>query len=237
MLYFNMQFKLDNGDLISLTLIRKPRMKHIYLRVTPDGVVVSANRRAKLSDIEAFVYSKSAWLRKHLGVQKVQNEKRQIVSGNRVYYRGEATLLECNEVEKIKKATLERLEDRFLLSMPKDTTQEERGLLFDAFYKKEAIHQILPMVDRWSKIMGLKPKDIGFRRAKRRWGSCSSQNSLSFNYYLMKLPLPMVEYVVVHELAHIEEKNHSADFWALVESHLPNYKVLVKELRAFERLL
>ena len=53
----------------------------------------------------------------------------------------------------------------------------------------------------------------------------------------MKLPKHLIEYVVVHELAHIKEKNHSKNFWALVEEFLPNYKVLVKELREFERLL
>ena len=53
----------------------------------------------------------------------------------------------------------------------------------------------------------------------------------------MKLPVNIIEYVVVHELAHIEEKNHSKNFWALVEEFLPNYKAVVKELREFERVL
>ena len=231
-----MQFQLDNGDYISLEIVRKPNMKHIYLRVTQNGVLVSANRRTKLSDIEAFVLSKSAWLRKHLKVQEQRDEKRELVTGNEVYFQGKVFVLECKEEECCKKITLELTEDKFHIVMSKETPQEVLQLLFDNFYKSRAIETIAPMVEQWSKRMSLYPKKIGFRKAKRRWGSCSSQNSLSFNYYLMKLPLPIVEYVVVHELAHIKEKNHSKDFWSVVEEFLPHYRELVKELREFEKV-
>ena len=232
-----MQFKLDNNDTISLTIVRKTNMKHIYLRITPEGVVVSANKRTKLSEIEAFVYSKSSWLRKHLKVQETKNKKQLFVTGNEVYFQGQPIVLACEEKENTKSFTLELVENRFIITMPTNSTQEELKLLFDNFYKREAIVSISPMVEKWSKKMNLHPSNIGFRRAKRRWGSCSSQNSLSFNVYLMKLPLSVVEYVVVHELAHIKEKNHSKNFWAVVEEFLPNYKELVKELREFERVI
>ena len=232
-----MQFELDNNEVISLEIVRKPKMKHIYLRVTPQGVMVSANKRAKLSDIEAFVFSKSAWLRKHIQVQEQKKEKQLLVTGNEVYFKGSAFVLECHELANIKKPSLLFMDEKFLISMPHATEQESLALLFDNFYKNSAIEIIGAMVEEWSSKMNLYPKNIGFRKAKRRWGSCSSQNSLSFNYYLMKLPLPLVEYVVVHELAHIEQKNHSKNFWALVEEHLPNYRALVKELREFESLI
>lgn len=131
--------------------------------------------------------------------------------------------------------TLEMFEQKFLIKMPQNTTQEMLQELFNDFYKKEAIKTISPMVEKWAEKMALYPENIAFRKATRQWGSCSSQNNLSFNYYLMKLPLYMIEYVVVHELAHIKEKNHSKNFWALVEKSLPNYKTVVTELREFER--
>ena len=232
-----MKFQLDDNDYISLEIVRKAKMKHIYLRVTPDGVVVSTNRRTRLTDIEAFVFSKSAWLRKHLKVQERRKEKQLLVTGNEVYFQGEAFVLECIEKENIKKPTLEFVANKFIIDMPKETSQEALQLLFNNFYKSKAIGLINPLVEQWSSKMNLHSKNIGFRKARRRWGSCSSQNALSFNYYLMKLPLSVIEYVVVHELAHIKEKNHSKDFWAVVEEYLPNYKELVKELREFERVL
>jgi predicted metal-dependent hydrolase len=232
-----MQFKLDNNAYISLEIVRKQNMKHIYLRVTPNGVIVSTNKRTKLADIEAFVYSKSTWLIKHLKVQEQRKEKQLLVTGNFVYFQGQAFVLKCIEKENMKKPTLEFTENKFIINMPKETPQEALQLLFDNFYKQQAIEQIYTMVEEWSNKMNMHPKNIGFRKAKRRWGSCSSQNTLSFNYYLMKLPLEIVEYVVVHELAHIKEKNHSKNFWAVVEEFLPNYKELVQELREFESVL
>ena len=231
-----MKFKLDNDQSISLEIVRKRNLKHIYLRVTPKGVEVSANKHVPLAEIEAFVLSKSAWLRKHLNILKEKKKKQALVTGNEVYYQGEACLLVFQD-HQLQQVELEFKEQQFFIKMSKEVEQEILEELFNRFYKNRAIEFITPMVEIWSKKMSLKPSNIGFRKAKRQWGSCSSQNSLSFNYYLMKLPQSLVEYVVVHELAHIKEKNHSKNFWALVEKFLPNYKALVKDLREFERLL
>lgn len=231
-----MQFKLKNNQEISLEIVRKPRLKNINLRITPKGVVVSANRRMPLADIEAFVLSKSDWLSKHLKNQEAQEKKRLFITGNEVYFKGEAFILECVEMQR-HDVTLELCEKKFVIQMPHNTSQITLQELFNDFYKKEAIMYITPLVEDWVKKMKLYPKGIAFRKTTRQWGSCSSQNSLSFSSYLMKLPLHIIEYVVVHELAHIQEKNHSTNFWALVEEFLPNYKALVKELREFERVL
>jgi predicted metal-dependent hydrolase len=232
-----MQFKLENNQLIDVKIVRKPRMKHIYLRINPTGVVVSANRRTPLSDIEKFVFSKSAWILKHLKVQEGERKKRELVTGNEIYFQGKPYVLNCQVKEGLRNVTLEFNEESFHISHSSSTEQELLEEVLNLFYKQEAIRTITPLVKKWSDKMKLNPSNIGFRKAKSRWGSCSSQNSLSFNYYLSKLPLPIVEYVVVHELAHIKEKNHSKNFWALVEEFLPNYRMLVKELREFEKLI
>ncbi|HHH53129.1 MAG TPA: M48 family peptidase, partial [Bacteroidetes bacterium] len=70
-----------------------------------------------------------------------------------------------------------------------------------------------------------------------RWGSCSSDNCISFNYHLVKLSSSLIEYVVVHELAHIVHHNHSKDFWQLVNRYLPDYKIKEEKIRAFEKLI
>lgn len=83
----------------------------------------------------------------------------------------------------------------------------------------------------WSEIMQLTPKDIKITSAKTRWGSCSFYNNLNFSYRLMLLELECVDYVIVHELAHILEKNHSSKFYDIIEIYLPNYKELVKKIK------
>ena len=90
--------------------------------------------------------------------------------------------------------------------------------------KEDAKRIILPLVDKWSKKMGLTPSFVGFRDNKSRWGSCSSKNRINFNTKLVNMPIEFVEYVVVHELAHIKHKNHSKEFWDEVKRYLPDFK-------------
>ena len=103
----------------------------------------------------------------------------------------------------------------------------------DLFYRQKA-QEILPsLVEKNANIMGLYPSDLKFRKNKTRFGSCSAKNSISLNILLMRYPLDVIEYVIIHELAHIKHKNHSARFWALVEEYCPNYKKLDAMLKMF----
>ncbi len=100
-------------------------------------------------------------------------------------------------------------------------TQDE----LDSLYEQKAKELIPSFIALHSKKMELFPNKIGFRKNKTRWGSCSGRNNLSFNIYLAKTPVEFIEYVVVHELAHIKHKNHSKEFWQLVEKFMPDYKL------------
>jgi len=104
-------------------------------------------------------------------------------------------------------------------------------------YKAKLPQVIEPLVKSYSEKMKLYPTKISYRFNKTRWGSCSFKNSITFNYYLAKLPLEVIKYVVVHELAHIKHKNHSKEFWELVQSYLPNTKELKRILREYERVV
>lgn len=91
-------------------------------------------------------------------------------------------------------------------------------------YRKKAKEIIPPLIEHYTGKMQLYPTRISFRDNKTRWGSCSAKDALSFNIQLAKTPHAFIEYVVVHELAHIRHKNHSKAFWKLVEKHLPDYR-------------
>ena len=94
----------------------------------------------------------------------------------------------------------------------------------EKFYKKNAIEYITPMVEIYSKLMDLYPKQLKFRKNKSRWGSCSMQNNINLNTELIKQDIKFIEYVVVHELAHIRHKNHQKEFWELVGEFMPDFK-------------
>ncbi len=104
---------------------------------------------------------------------------------------------------------------------------------FDIFYKEKS-KEILPrIVDKYSNMMKLFPTKLKYRKNKRVWGSCNYKNEINFNINLMKLPMELIEYVVIHELAHIKHKNHSKKFWNLVEYYCEDYKKREKLFRNF----
>ena len=103
----------------------------------------------------------------------------------------------------------------------------------DEFYRNNAKEIIPSIVEKYSQLMNLHPSSLKFRKNKSRWGSCSFSNNINLNIYLMKLPLEAIEYVVVHELAHIKNKNHSKNFWDLVEQFKPDYKTTEKILKMY----
>lgn len=104
----------------------------------------------------------------------------------------------------------------------------------DDLYKKRAKEIIPKLVDIYSQKMNLFPTSIKYRKNKNTWGSCNYKNGLNFNIYLCKFPIEIIEYVVVHELAHIKHKNHSKAFWSLVEKYCSDYK---SRIRLFKTLL
>ena len=105
-------------------------------------------------------------------------------------------------------------------------SEEQKKIL-----KQKAKEVILPLVLKYSEIMGLYPTAVKINFAKTRFGSCSGKNSLNFSVYLLEHGEEAIEYVVVHELAHIVHKNHSKDFYKLVEQYLPDYKNRKKLLK------
>lgn len=97
---------------------------------------------------------------------------------------------------------------------------------------KEAQAYVPLRVEYFSSIMNLKPTSVKITKAKKRFGSCSSKNSLCFSCFLMNYPAEAIDYVVVHELAHIKHHNHSKEFYELINTFMPDYKKRIKLLKS-----
>lgn len=106
-----------------------------------------------------------------------------------------------------------------------------------AILRQQAKDLLPDKVNAFAARMEVQPTGITITSATTRWGSCSGKNRLSFPYRLMLLPEPLIDYIVVHELAHIREKNHSPRFYAVVEQYLPDYRQRQQELRRLQRSL
>ena len=124
-------------------------------------------------------------------------------------------------VEKAKEKVKEAIKNR-----PPELTQDEVNEL------KQKAREIIPgRVAFYSDLMGLTPTAIKITSAKTRFGSCSGKNSLCFSYHLMRYPQNAIDYVVLHEIAHIKHKNHGKQFYALIEKYMPDYKEREKLLK------
>ena len=111
----------------------------------------------------------------------------------------------------------------------KEKTPSEKRL--EAIYRKAAREYFPKRVSHYAHILGVTYGKISIRDQKTRWGSCSSEGNLSFNWRLILAPPDVLDYVVIHELCHRKEMNHSKEFWTLVESLMPDYKERRKWLR------
>ncbi len=103
----------------------------------------------------------------------------------------------------------------------------------DLFYKSRAKELLPQRVVYWEERMGVKCSALGFRLAKRRWGSCNAQGRISLNPYMMKLSNEMIDYIIVHELSHLVHLNHSASFYGHIEQFLPDFRNIEKEIKSF----
>lgn len=102
---------------------------------------------------------------------------------------------------------------------------------------EQALREIPPRVEHWARQMGVTYGRVTIRNQRGRWGSCSSEGNLNFNCLLMLSPPEVLDYVIVHELAHRKQMNHSPSFWAEVEAVLPDYQEQVKWLKEQGKIL
>lgn len=214
-----MDIQIDN-------LVRAKR-RTIALIVERDGsLTVRAPRRATLNDIYGFIQEKTDWiLRSREKLKAIKPiTKKAYVDGERFLFLGQE--YELRLVPPQRPAL--KFDGRFTLS----TSAQERGeLAFTKWYKTQALTLFTERVNHYANLHGLIPKEVKVNSAKTRWGSCTSAGTLNFTWRLAMAPLEVIDYVVLHELAHLKVKNHSPRFWKLVESLCPDFKHHRKWLR------
>ena len=176
-----------------------------------------------MPEIDKFIREKEGWLwrkiRENGERQKAIKEKK-YASGEIFFFLGkpyplkiEAAAPGCDK--------LAFLCGQFVLASDKVSQGRE---LFVDWYRESAQEYIRARVDHFSGALKLIPRDIKISNARSRWGSCSQDNNLYFSWRLIMAPCPVIDYVVVHEFAHMREKNHSARFWDLVGNTITDYK-------------
>ena len=212
---------------------RKP-VKHLQIGVyPPDGAVrVTAPLVMPPEAIHVAVVSRLPWIRRQQASFEGQQREspREMVSGESHWVFGQRLRLRVEptsgrtRIAVLGKRTL-------VMQISPDASTAARQEALQRWYRTQLRAVLAPLVDTWSARLNVQPNGWRIQRMKTRWGSCSRQTScLLFNLELARHSLACVEYIVVHELAHLLAPTHDARFHALLDQHLPHWRALRKEL-------
>ncbi|MFH2134572.1 MAG: SprT family zinc-dependent metalloprotease [Pseudomonadota bacterium] len=215
---------------ISYTLKRSSKRRSIGLRIDERGLTVSMPLRASEKWLHSVLQDKASWVLDKLEdwqVGKVMPVVWQ--DGAAIPFRGEMFTLRV--VADLFGAPPRLQGENLILQLNRTITEQRIEKLVSQWYRAQALQVFEECVAHFAPMMGVSPSVIRVSSARTQWGSCSASGVVSLNWHLVKLSLPLIDYVVVHELAHLKEMNHSAAFWQVVESVCPDYLELRKELR------
>lgn len=209
---------------------KSARRRTISVTLHPErGLVVHTPKRYPKHGVEDFLQKKSDWILRHLGSMEAQQARRRKVSweqGAPLPLLGRSYPLRITTGAAMERVGLEEecIAVALAGSAPPGQRGEEVRALVVEWYMEQAYRMLGARVELFGRPWGLNPARLRVRAQRRRWGSCSAKGSLNFNWRLILAPLPVLDYVVVHELSHLRHLNHSPAFWELVASLLPGYQ-------------
>lgn len=208
--------------------VERSARRTIGLYVERDGsVLVRAPQSATQERIAAVVQAKQRWIYRaqaRWAALNPQHSQREFVSGETIYFLGQPHRLDFRP----EAAPGLRLEGDVFILRPVDKPRAE-NLLKD-FYRAEGLVRLPELVQQHSVSMGLKPGRVRVQELGHRWGSCSTAGTLNFHWKALAVPLEVLHYLVVHELAHLVQRDHSSKFWQVVDAEMPGWKPLAQWL-------
>lgn len=213
--------------------LERKRVRRINLRIRADGsLYVSAPPLTPTLAVEALLRSRQDWILEKLRLLETQRE----TDEDAVFLWGERLRL---RLERGGRHGVSQRGDTLILTLKDPADAEEKRRALEAWQKRLCAAHVTALCERYYpyyQLRGLSFPALSFRRMSSRWGSCRPQKgALSFNTRLVELPPDCAEYVVVHELAHFRQANHSAAFYAEVARVLPDWKARRAGIRAWER--
>ena len=226
-------------SVIDYRIERSDRRRTVTIAVDPNaGVLLKAPAQATVRRLDDVVKAKAPWILQRLGEFRELGPgptPKEFVVGEGYSYLGRSYRL------KIERSSAEgtpsaSLHGAFLtVALPRGSTAAQRPALARravvAWYRRQAERRLPERVEVYASRAGLRPPRILVREQEKRWGSCSSNGELRFNWRVMMAPLSLIDYVVAHEVCHLVVRDHSKRFWKLLETVLPDHEERRARLR------
>ena len=217
---------------IQIEIIKKD-IKNMHLSVLPpDGKVrVSAPNNLSDESIIMFVKTKLGWIKKQQEKFELQprQSEREYVSGETLYVWGHQYFLQVEYNQKKNSLVLEG--NKAILSVRKESTAKQREKFVNEWYRSLLKTEVEKYLPKWEAITGLYCDSWQSKYMTTKWGTCNtSTRKIWLNLQLAKKPIECLEYVILHELAHLKVKNHGPDFVAILDLHMPDWRECKKML-------
>ena len=206
--------------------IKRSRRKSVGIYVQDGSVEVRAPWYVNQGEIQSFVLAESGWIKQKLAeAHQKAGEKPTLVDGQTFLFLGEPRTLRFE----LGQPAVSEVDSYIVISHNLFTDVEElftRWVMAEASrYLDTRVFELAPSMNVADLISGIK-----YRKTKTKWGHCTSEGKLQFNWLVILAPPEVIDYVIIHELAHLHHLNHSKQFWALVEKYCPDYKTHKKWL-------
>lgn len=239
----NSHGSIQHGDAtITYEVVRSARRhKTIHTQVSLDNVRVLAPAVASDLELEQVVRVQAGWILERRKILSARPAPKRYVTGDTMPFLGRDFEL-IVDTDRFLRPWIRFEEDRFLFDAPPDLGDDKRRELirraFVDWYWREAEEHLPDFVADWLPLVaGHASPRVLVRDQRRRWASCAYDRTLRFNWRTVMLEPDLIDYLVVHELAHVTVRNHSKQFWDLVAFHLPDVKERRRRLKEVERLL
>ena len=212
---------------IPIEVVRKD-IKHMHLAVYPPTgrVRLAAPQETDDEVLRLFAIAKLGWIKKHIRNFNTQprEAKRQYVSGESHYVQGKRYILEVIPHEGRASVRLQGTK-KIQLYVPTAYTRKQRDKVMKAWYRKMLKEQLLALSTKWESIIGVQPRDYRIQQMRTKWGSCNPDTGrVLLNLELAKKPISCLEYILVHELVHLLERNHNDTFIKYMDTFMPKWR-------------
>ena len=220
---------LDDQE-VPYTLVRVRSRKQMTVLVNRQGgVEVRVPVRVTIKQAEIFLRQCSKWVLQRLSVvEKQMLERPVLIEGAAIPFLGESLTLCFNSSQG---GGVELVSGELQVPQRWSGDNEQLKQRLELWFKRQARSHFQSRLNYWSEIMGVEYNRLTIRSQKTIWGSCSAKSNINLNWRLMWMPFRVADYVVIHELSHIDYMDHSAKFWAQVNRFEPDYRNLRTQLR------
>jgi predicted metal-dependent hydrolase len=232
------QRQLVLGGVLVAYALQRVRRRSIGFVVDAEGLTVRAPAGVALAEIEHALHGKAGWIVRKLHEVRVLQQRREAgriawVHGAQLPYLGAPLLLRLGVSQGARVRLVECGDERALqLALPHEAAAQQARAQVQAWFQRQARSHFTARLEHFAPQLEVRWQRLSLSSARTRWGSASADGSIRLNWRLMHYTPALIDYVVVHELAHLREMNHSPRFWRIVEGVLPDYAMRRQQLRA-----